>query len=261
MIRRLNFTGRRNIPRGRITIRLSVAPDGCHTFSAEHDLAGLGFPAEASVFIEAHNAVSYMRFDFGTVAEPRTPPSTRLSEVTPRPRPKFRLKVVDRRERAGLLLGVADQIVPLRPDEDAARRQPLLPVDFCDLGDRVWRLELSDWPLLELNQRIDGIADAARAGEDFLGLVYPEVVRRLLYDLVVEQEQTDPYLDETDWGCLWLRYVCELPEVAPPPEGISAEVRAEREHWVEDTVQAFCRARETRRRYETAITRDTSSSQ
>ena len=214
MIRRLNFTGRRAIPRSRITIRLEAAAYGVHRFSAEYDLKSLGFPADACVYIEAYNAVSYMRFNFGTARDVRLPRSTRLTEVTPHPRPRFRLKVVDR--PAGLLLGVADPIIPLRAEDDTQRRQPLLPVDFCDLGERVWRLDLTDWPVLELNHRLDGIADTARAGEDFLALVYPEVVRRLLHEIVVVQEQTDPDFDDSDWGCLWLRYVCGLPSVGVP---------------------------------------------
>ena len=254
MIRRLNFTGRRTIARSRIAIRLDLVARGGYRFSAEYDLRGLRFPGAASVFIEAYNALSYMRFDFGTVDDPRPPERTALTDVTPRPRPKFRLKVVDR--SAGLLLGVADPVIPLRGSEDAGRRQPLLPVDFCDLGERIWRLDLSDWPVLELNHRIDGIGDRARAGEDFLALVYPEVVRCLLYEIVVEREQTDADFDDTDWGCLWLRYICSLPGIAPPPERLSPQAQSERSRWVDDAVQAFCRAQKTRRRYQNTLERE-----
>jgi len=253
VIRRLNFTGRRKIPRGRITIRLHVETEDRYAFSADYDLAGLRFPADASVLIEAYNAISYMRFDFGTVGTPHEPPDLRLSDVTPRPLPKFRLKVVDRSGHTGLLLGVADQIVALRAEQDLRARQPLLPVDFCDLGERVWRLDLSDWPVLELNQRIDGIVDEARSGDDFLALVYPEVVRQILRATVIEQEQTDPDFDDTHWTSLWLRYVCELPGVGRPPQGLSQHARTDREEWVEDAVQAFCHAREVRRRYAAAV--------
>lgn len=249
MIRRLNFTGRRSIARRRITIRLHASAHGAYGFSADYDLAGLGFPADASVLVEAYNALSYMRFDFGTVGARRDPDDLQLWEVTPRPLPRFRLKVVDRSGSTGLLLGVADRIVALREEQDPGERQPLLPVDFCDLGERVWRLDLSDWPVLELNQRIDGIVDEARTGDGFLALVYPEVVRQILYAIVIEQEQTDPDFDDSEWTSLWLRYVCALPGVSRPPGGMSLHARAEREAWLEETVQAFCRAREVRRRF------------
>jgi hypothetical protein len=256
VIRRINSTGRRKIPRSSITIRLAEAGGNGGRFSADYLLAGLGFPGEARVFIEAYNALSYMRFDFGTIAARREPVDTRLTEITPRPLPKFRLKVVDRRERVGLLLGVADQIVALRPDAELAHRQSLLPVEFCDLGDQVWRLDLGDWPVLELNARIESIGEIARSGEAFLGLVYPEVVRRILHAIVIEQEQTDPGFDESDWTSLWLRFVGALPGVGAPPQHVSSESRAECLEWIEEAVEAFCRARRARSHYEAAIARE-----
>lgn len=249
MIRRLNYTGRRKIPRSRITVRLTDAGDEHYGFNAEFDLVGMDFPADAKVFIEAYNSVSWMRFDFGTVGVPRDPDDLHLVEITRHPMPKFRLKVVDRSQDLGRLLGVADKLVPLRPKEDETHRQSLLPVDFRDLGDEVWRLDVSDWPVLELNYRIEGIGEAARAGCDFLGLVYPQVVRDILREIVMEQEQFDPDFDDSDWTCLWLRYVCELSGVAPPPGGYSEAARGERMDWIADAVQAFSRARQVRGRY------------
>ncbi len=137
--------------------------------------------------LEAYNATSYMRFAFGTVGARVLPPDLALREITPSPLPKFRLKVVDARQ--GLLLGVADKLLPLQPDES------LLPVEFRDLGERIWRLDVSDWPVLELNQRVADLGEVARSGDSFLALVYPEVVRRILHEAVVGEEQTDPEFD------------------------------------------------------------------
>jgi hypothetical protein len=251
VIRRLNYTGRRTIPRSRITIRLITSGVDDPAFSADFDLSNLRFPNEARVYFEA-----YMRFAFGSVAEANVPRDTRLTEITPRPLPKFRLKVVDETDRLGLLLGVADKIIPLRPDEGLEHKQSLLPVDFCDLGERVWRLDLSDWPVLELNNRIEGIAEAARASGGFLGLLYPEVLRRILHEIVVEREETDPELDESDWPSLWLRYASSLSGLGEPPSSISRDGRDRREEWVEDAVDAFCRSRRARARLEAAVLKE-----
>lgn len=260
MIRRLNYTGRKRISRAKVTVRLLPAPGGGWQFDAEFDLGDYGFPSESSVFIEAYNATSYMRFAFGTVGARSAPFDLRLTEITPSPLPKFRLKVVDARTRHGLLLGVADKLIPLRPDETLAHKQSLLPVEFRDLGERVWRLDLSDWPVLELNQRIADLGEIARSGDSFLALVYPEVVRRILHEAVLEQEQTDPgFDDESDWTSLWLRFVCGLPGIEAPPEralGVAAEdARVRAEEWIERAVQAFCRARDARLRFERALRR------
>ena len=258
MIRRLNYTGRKKISRSKVTVRLLPARDGLYAFAAEYDLAGYDFPEDAKVFVEAYNSTSYMRFPFGTVGERRDPQGMTLLEVTPRPLPKFRLKVVDQSERHGLLLGVADKLIPLRPEEELTNRQSLLPVDFCDLGDRIWRLDLTDWPVLELNNRVEAIAEVARSGDAFLALVYPEVVRGILHQIVVIEGETDPNADDTEWTTLWLRYVCTLPGTTEPPSGASEDSRSRQEEWIEDAVQAFCKYREARRRFETAIRKEAS---
>lgn len=258
MIRRLNYTGRKKISRSDVTVRLLPAGGGLFAFEATWDLSGYGFPDSASVFIEAYNTASYMRFPFGTVAERQEPKDARLLDITPRPLPKFRLKVVDHSGRLGQLLGVADKLIPLRPQEELSHRQSLLPVHFCDLGDRVWGLDLSDWPLLELNNRIDSIAEAARSGDSFLALVYPEVVRRILFDIVIEQDQTDPGFDDSEWTSLWLRYVCSLPGTNEPPSGASEDARLRREEWIEEAVQAFCRSKDARKRFEFAVQKEAS---
>jgi len=255
MMRRLNYTGRRRIPRAQVTVRLVPDPDGVLSFDAEFELSGYDFPPESSVYVEAYNATSYMRFAFGTVGARAVPQDRRLSEITPSPLPKFRLKVVDNRERHGLLLAVADKLVPLRPEEDETHKQSLLPVDFRDLGERIWRLDLSDWPVLELNRRIADLGEAARSADSFLALVYPEVVRRILHAALIEEDQSDPDFDESDWTSLWLRYACALPGVPPPPDDMGADAAARKEQWIEGAVQAFCRARDARVRFERALGR------
>lgn len=255
MIRRMNYTGRKRIGRSRITVRLLPAAGGGWAFHADFDLADHGFPPDASVFVEAYNATSYMRFAFGNVGVVTPPLDTRLVDITAGPLPKFRVKVVDTSTRFGLLLGVADKLIPLRPDEELAGRQSLLPVEFRELGNRVWRLDLSDWPVLELNRRIADLGEVARSADSFSALVYPEVVRRILHEAVIELECTDPGLDDDDWPGLWLTYACALPGLSQPPEGSDERARALQHEWIERAVDAFCRSREMRIRFERAIER------
>lgn len=256
MIRRLNYTGRRKIPRSRVTIRLVPTEDGVQAFSADYDLKGLRFPRDARVYVEAYNADSYMRFPFGTVGQPDVPMDTKLTEVTSRPLPKFRLKVVDQSSRHGLLIGVTDKVIPLRPDEDLQNRQSLLPVDYCDLGERVWRLDLTDWPVLELNSRVENVAEAARSSGGFLGLLYPEVLRRILHFTIIEQGETDPEADDSEWTTLWLRFACSLPGIDPPPVELADDTKSLQEEWIEKAVHAFCRVRHARTRLEAALAKE-----
>ena len=107
--------------------------------------------------------------------------------------------------------------------------------------------------MLELNNRIADLGEIARSSDWFLGLVYPEVVRRILHTAVIELEQTDPDFDDSDWTTLWLRYVCSLPGVGEPPDGSSEDARARQRDWIESAVAAFSRARDVRRRFERVV--------
>jgi len=234
MIRRFNYTGRRKIPRSRVRIRLAEE-DGRRRFDAEIALDGLELPEEASLFVEAYHRSACRRFDFGTVGTPRALPDRWLDGMAVR-RPLFRVKVVLMEHGIGRIVAAADRVVPQESETDPEARQPLLPVEYEDLGDRIWILDLdSDWPRLRLNHRVDGIREAARSGPDFLTLVYPEVLRAILARALAE-DRFDPDCDDDDWGTLWLRFACrELGRPRPPWERDGG-----REEWIEDAVNAFC---------------------
>ena len=234
MIRHLNYTGRRKIPRSRVRIR--IAEDGQHRrFDAELMLDGLDLPPDASLFVEAYHRAAYRRFDYGTVGSPR-PPSERWLDGIPVRNPLFRVKVVRAEDGIARILAAADKVVPEDVDHAEDARHSLLPVEYEDLGDRIWALDLdSDWPRLRLNERIKGIREAARSGAEFLTLVYPEVFRAILAR-ALDEERFDPDCGDDDWGTLWLRFACrELGQPRPPEEsdGEAAE-------WIEQAVNAFC---------------------
>ena len=235
MIRRFNYTSRRKIPRSRVRIR--VADDGQRRrFDAEIELDGLGLPQDASLFVEAYHRAAYRRFDFGTVGDPH-PPSERWLDGIPVRKPLFRVKVVLlAKDGIARILAAADTVVPEDSDRQEDARQSLLPVEYEDLGDRVWVLDLdSDWPRLRLNERFQGIREAARSGPDFLALVYPEVFRAIL-ERALGEGRFDPDCDDDDWGTLWLRFACRELGRPRPPEASDGEA-AER---IEEAVNAFC---------------------
>lgn len=234
MIRRFNYTGRRKIPRSRVRIR--VEEEGQRRrFDAEIALDGLGLPPEALVFVEAYHRAAYRRFDFGTVGSPR-PAAERWLDGIPVRSPLFRVKVVLREHGNARILAAADRVVPEDSDRGEDARQSLLPVEYEDLGERVWALDLdSDWPRLRLNKRFEGIREAARSGPEFLTLVYPDVFRAIL-TRALDEGKFDPDCDDEDWGTLWLRFACrELGQPHPPEQSAS-----ENTEWIEEAVNAFC---------------------
>ena len=255
MIRRLNYTGRHRIKRSCVTIRLRTEGNGSRSFDAHIDLSDMSLPEDAQVFVEAYHASSYMRFTFGTVGQMIPPDDRRLTDIMANCRPRFRVKVVDRRQALGRILAVADKLVPLREEDEAAERGNLLPVEYRDLGAQIWRLDLTDSPILELNNRVDGIADVARSDGQFLALVYPEALRQILLRVVLSDREgiTDPDMDPDDWRCQWLRFAGSLPGVAAPVPGLDDD---ELRDWVDDAVSAFCSWQETRQRFAAATAQE-----
>ncbi len=241
MIRRFNYTGRKRIARSKISITLFNNPEGPPSFDAELDIDGLNVPGHAHVFVEAYRRAYFKRFSFGTIARIQTPTDRYLTDLDPKALVMFRVKVVDLLSK-GRILASADRIVPTRTEEEPAGRFSLLPVDFVDLGQSVWKLDLaSDWPSLQLNKHIENIREIARSDSYFLSLVYPEVVRQVLHQIVVEEDHTDPASDPEDWMSQWLSFIVDLIGARRlPPSGESEPILQEKLKWIDDAVEAFC---------------------
>ncbi len=233
MLRKLNFTERAKLPRAAIRIELRREADGTLAFDPHLALDALHAPAEARVFLEAYYRTSYMRFDCGTIGALSIPADRRLTDVDSDNCVRFRLKVVDNRANAHRIIAVADDLLIclLRPESGA--RTPLLPVNFTDLGDLVWRVDFDvSGAVLELNNRIEAIEAIAKNDAHFAALVYPAAVREILtYIALVEQHDVAEESDE--WWCPWMRWGAHY---ASPPMGGDPE---DRQAWIDDVVSGF----------------------
>ena len=239
MKRRFNYTGRKKIPRSKVSISLNEGPEKTLTFDATVDFAGLLVPPSANIFVEAHRRAYFKRFSCGTVSAPKFLAKRTLEGLDSNALVRFRVKVVDKN---GHIIAVADSIMPRRPEEDAADRLCLLSVDFVDLGQAIWRLDLeSDWPTLQLNKHIENIREIARSDDSFLTLVYPEVVCQVLYKIVIEEDHTDPDTDPDDWMSGWLKFAVDLlGKKQLPSSGQTEPIKQEKLKWIDDAVEAFC---------------------
>lgn len=240
MIRRFNYTGRKRIPRTKISLSLNTVPGSKLAFDAFIDFAGITLPSTAKIYIEAYRKTYFRRFPCGTISSPAYPRNQILEGLDPDALVLFRVKVVDRK---GRIFAIADRIRPRRTGEDQTDRQSLLPVEFIDLGELIWRLDLEDdLPILQLNKRIENIRDLARYDIYFLTLVYPEVVQQILYRIVIEEDYTDIEADgEEEWMSSWLKFAVQiLGRRHLPPAGSSEPFKQQKLRWIEDVVNAFC---------------------
>jgi hypothetical protein len=240
MRKRINFTGRKKIPQHSVSIR----SDGNHppSFSATWDANDWGISPNGRVYIEAYSSGQYsvMRFPWGTVQDPLAPKDTRLTEI-PGDHIGFDFKVVDESEHIGRLIAVARNIRLRNGEDDTAGRQSILPVNAVDLGEQVWRLSFRhNRPWLEVNNRIPGIKELITGDEQFFALVYPQVVRQVLLQiLIIDGDISDPDESVEDWRCHWLRWGRHW----HPDKSSPAVFKGDRESqvdWIEEVVQSFC---------------------
>ena len=237
-IKRVNFTGRRRIARNRVDIE--VYDGQPRTFDATINLEGLSFLPHAAVYLEATCAGSTVieRFQFGEVGSVQPPPSRALAKLEGE-NVFFTLKVVDRTERFGRILGIAEHIRPQRAGKQTVTgRRGILPIELVELGQQLWRLDFQEHDVfLFVNKNAPGLIERVRSDPLFYAAIYPEVMRQILVAAIAR----DVELDEEDerWPVLWLRFGKELhPAKQEPPK--AEDLEEDREKWIEEIVDSFC---------------------
>jgi hypothetical protein len=244
MKRRFNYTNRKRIARENVKILLKPQKD-IPSFDAQVQLDDLKLPATSKVYVEAQYRNSFMRFDFGTVADPRSSEDRTLREIDNRELVSFRVKVVDPTGEHGKVLAEIDGVSPAA--EGPGARMGILEVKFSDLGRQAWTLELEGpIPTLVVNRRLDVNKEYVRSDEAFFSLVYPAVVREILTRAVVIEDDQDWDSDSDDWQSLWIGFVRALPGVDAPPRGDDQQQKIT---WVDGAVRAFCDAQEVCERF------------
>jgi hypothetical protein len=240
MKRRLNYTDRKKIKRENIAINLIRQNGTIVAFAVNKlDLKELNLPSEGRVYVEAYYRTELKRFDFGTAGSISNPSPCELSGMAYPENLKFRILVVDPSD--GKILAHADRISP----EEPAEKKPILPVEFSDLGNEIWRVEYEGdegSPILIINNRIPNIQNIAKQDAQFLIYVYPQVIREVLTYMVFIDGIDSTIEPSTDWHGDWIKFVRQLgvdfPETLNKNDGNFSEEDALR--WINDTVTAFC---------------------
>jgi hypothetical protein len=234
MLKHVNFTGRRRIPRGNIDI---VIHEGSpRTFDASFDLDGMRFPPESRIYLEAMCAGSSViqRYSFGTIELSTAPPRRVLDELDGE-RVFFTLKVVDESEDLGKILGLAEGIQPEQVDStNESGRRGILPIVPKSLGQEIWRVAYDEPEVcLLVNDQVPGIKDRLRWDPLLQATIYPAAFRMILTE-AVERGASDDDGEEL-WMTRWLKFAKSLhPEAATLPEG-----EEDQEAWIDDVVESF----------------------
>lgn len=229
-ISRLNYTGRKRIPRERIQIGITGSPPEA-LVSASFQLGDLGFPSIARVVLEAQAGWTVQRFAFGTIGGSVAPTDSRLTEFHSLAGLLFRLKVIAAGAEDGQLLGVADRLRPSGDFEKAAQKSFVV-LRPHDLGDRIWKLDFDEsQPLLLVNSRLGEHQDFLKRRE-VAALVLPEVLQDILVHAV---DAGDDEESSGGWTGTALRLGERLAGRSTPTPDDDEEVK----RWVDEAVAAF----------------------
>lgn len=219
--KRIKFLSRKKILQKDIRVRLEV--NGLSKrFTATVHLDAYGFPGDARIWIEAKQLLETLRFDLGTVAQPKPASLVDVSRLRG-DRVTFNLLVLD--PVSSRKLGSAETI---RPNVDAGAGEdsiPLLPVDASlRLDPLLWRIEYcdndqeghSDAPVLMFDSgAAQGSASLFVQDPAVRALVFPAAMREVLTRLLLV-DRVDYEPDSRSWRNSWLRFAARLAGEEPP---------------------------------------------
>lgn len=240
--RRINSTGRKKISQDKIGLHL-LAPVVGEPLKAKLaiDLESFGLPESAAISVEAYHRSSAMRFDCGTVGAKAIPEVLTLNEIDQAGTVLFRIKVVDSDGQKGKILASADRVRPTIEGEHMGRKS-IFPVDYRDLGQEIWRVEIEEesGPVLLLNSKIPALMHRIHENPLVAGALLPAAFRIVL-DYIADDASEDDE-EGTGWKSDWLRFCREDLGVDDDPEDLEDDDDA-REKWVDQVVHNYCESR------------------
>jgi hypothetical protein len=262
MIRKFNYTGRKKIERNDISISLIKDTTPHPYFDLKISANPEDFPDDAELFVEAYDSSSFMRFRCGTLKTPAFPEDRHLTALHSTDAIHFRVKVVDRADQHGKILGIADRLSSVGESPEDTKHQSLLPVTYADLGKEIWKLDFRDiGPVLTVNNKIEAVnvTEIVKSSDLFFSLVYPSVLREILVRILVIDDAFED--DEPElWQNLWISFVENLPDV-PKITGTTVFEKRDTDpdfflKWIDDEVlPAFCKKYQIREKFESDIVR------
>jgi hypothetical protein len=238
--RRINSTGRKKISQDKIDVRiLAPVPGEPMRAKLRIDLESLGLPASASVSVEAYHHSTAMRFDCGTVGAKKVPEVFSLNELDQAGGVLFRIKVVDCEVQKGKILASADRVRPSVEGEHIGRKS-IFPVEYRDLGQEVWQVDIDDdaGPFLLLNSKIPALMHRLQENPLVAGALLPAAFRIVLRHIAYSPSEDDE--DGVGWKADWRRFCSEGLGVDDDPEDLDDD---ERDEWVDDVVRRYCETR------------------
>jgi hypothetical protein len=245
MPKRFNYTGRKKILTEHRSIQIR-REDNSYYFDADLQLDSYHFDPNALIHVEAYRGSSalWKRIPFGRIAARKTPAVAErsLREFGDCKGIHFRVKVTADDTTNARILGQADQITPIHPEESEASRQSLLGTRTEKLNGELWRIDFDGArPELVLDEQLPGGTSYA-LDKTFQALVTPQVFRLILNEILVDNYGEGDEDDPLHWHNQWIKFAEKLPGMpACPDQQEPGDRKQQYSSWIEDAVSAFAR--------------------
>lgn len=249
MKKTVNSTGRKLIKKQHVLLGLKGPKEGPREVCISVELKEYKLPGNARIFFEASRQSTWMRFDLGTVAEPRMSEPLKLTELGSAQLTTFRLKIVEAECESGPAARILAQADRISPD---AQADSLLAIEWNkeSIGDELYRLEIGDPTVLRINEQLfDGRHWTTLTETDaFRSLVLPSILRQILtHTLIIEYPNQEPQ----GHLALWITLAEKIfgagacPKI---PDDDGTRDPEEVDTWINRAVEGFCKTRKMRDR-------------
>jgi hypothetical protein len=258
MLKRINYTDRRRIPRNQVAVKVDPTDPASFTIDLPADL--LSNPDMETAYVDITSAgnseVLRHRLTWTGSCLARGPyPLGRISWK----KAIFDIKVVETAgEDPGRILRRASRLKAVGAGgeaQDEATHQ-LLTTIREPLGEQVWTLRFTDEVTLVINDALTMSEEQFVAHQAFASLVFPEICRRAVEWALVSEGVLpgDLNAEETSSAALWVRFAIDMAPDAEcpltPTGGWTPHNRSELDEWIDEVVRALCR----RHRLSSALT-------
>lgn len=235
MKKTINYTSRYKINHQDIILNVSNNGDDYLHFTIDIKLQNYNFPKDSIIKVEPYYKMHTMVFNLGSVGDFVKSGPYRLDFLPTTDIVWFRVKVVDKSNEKGKLLGLAKGVRPINKEKNNDNRVPILPVNYStDLGQRIWNLSLeNDSPILELNYYYPEIKNKKFHNNYLFPLVYPAVIKELLLQMNYRYE----FNRENEWIDNWFKFIKKNLRINNETDPDNPDSNLP---WIDDVVETFC---------------------
>jgi len=177
------------------------------------DLPGLDLPQDAVIFVIAYSAMFEKRINIGKVSSVELRENIKLDAGEGI---GLVFRVIVREREGNLILASAEGIRGIS-DAEEPNRISLLPLEYADLGEKLWEVKLADGnqPYLLVNEDEELQLRMKVSDKDplFYGSIVPQAFESGLVYLALNPPQDE---DDALWQNIWLKFIRDHGYDKPP---------------------------------------------